>query len=298
MHSSGWAHGGVFVRVALAIVAAGCGTEASSPSKSSSNTQGTSEGDICCTFPGSNPPAAWPQPNCQPPPSCGTPPNGPCDSYCQQPTCTTASYQCTGAGCGSTCLASGEWAIYACSSSNLTVEDPTTGAQPVEPAPGCCSGSATVHHNGLAYCNPVGGGPTPTVCESDQDCAEGNSAYPSCAPEYDAGVGLLSAPSGVSTFYCVADDGQPYDGCAGTFTTCSGVFDCWTIQSWSASSGNNGPMELCALSCNVDADCNQPGVACCDTTGVACSNDVEECDGNGACNNTSCAGACLPCGSF
>ncbi len=118
-------------------------------------------------------------------------------------------------------------------------------------------------------------------CTSNAACA-GLTARPSCAPNNN-GAGLVDTP-----YLCQPDDAAAFHGCTGSLTNCSGSYDCWT----------NGHGEFCTLSCNVDADCGQPGVACCDTT-ATCSNSASHCNSNPgvSCGTfSSCAGACVPCG--
>jgi hypothetical protein len=106
-----------------------------------------------------------------------------------------------------------------------------------------------------------------------QVCTSGTSSSCYCAPN-DDGSELVDSP-----FICKADDGAAYHACVGLTVTCSSPYDCWTTSYG----------EFCTNSCNVDSDCGDTGVACCDTSGVSCSNDFGGC---------AASGACLPCGSF
>ena len=126
-----------------------------------------------------------------------------------------------------------------------------------------------------------------TVCASSADCTSDNST-PACAPDGNA---QLIEEGGTDGFICRPSDGVGYDGCGGANNECRSPFDCWTAPEG----------QFCTLSCNVDADCGNPGIACCDTSSaVSCSNflGIHGCDTNPACTGGACAGACLPCGSF
>ena len=107
-------------------------------------------------------------------------------------------------------------------------------------------------------------------CTSRASCSR-NPGGPSCAP---SGTGGIITQRG---YVCRQDDGKPLHGCQLLANNgCDNGYDCWRDKK------NN---TVCTKSCNADADCGSPGVACCDKM-AACNRIVGMCGG---------AGACLPC---
>jgi hypothetical protein len=280
-----YAHSCRIAAVSMVLWFAGCGA-----GQSSSNHQ-----DQACTPNGS-------------PSTATAPPNDPGTDCCSQrayagmcadQNCTTNGGATTD---GTSCCAGNGATAGSPPNQNVLYCNPTPncvqpGQQPAyDDGTDCCSGEAYDDDdvgNGptqlIGKCQGVRGLPLP--CMTVADCPQPEDAAQACVP--------ASNPSGIisGSWICQENDGANYDGCSPTanignyeLNYCGAGFDCWAIP---------GNSEFCTTSCNVDADCGQPGVACCDT-GASCKNDVESCNSDGCMDggSGSCAGACITCGSF
>jgi hypothetical protein len=116
-------------------------------------------------------------------------------------------------------------------------------------------------------CDPENANRCVLTCTQKTSCS-GSPGGSYCAPAGRNGVITEKA------WLCRPDDGRPLHGCEFIANNgCDGGYDCWRDKL-----GN----EFCTRSCNVDADCGNPGVACCNKTAV-CNRIIGKCGGVGAC---------------
>lgn len=121
-------------------------------------------------------------------------------------------------------------------------------------------------------CDPENANKCVLGCTSAASC-NGNPGGKSCA---------LAGVNGVITVkgrICRPDDAKPLHGCRLVANNgCDNGYDCWR------DARNN---TVCTKSCNVNEDCGNPGIACCDASvNVTCNRLDGKCGGKGA---------CLPC---
>ncbi len=218
--------------------------------------------------------------------------NGVCSSgsRCQQGTpcgnvCCTGQQQCINSQCcipcGGACCSNGD----VCLNAQCCAANKVCGAT-------CCNDNADCITDGAGNkfcatkcsvskdcpanapcCGVIKGAtvclPNPTMqnsysctCTIGSDCSSG-----ACAPLTN-GNDIVIGP-----YVCKPNNGQAWQGCEPGSGPCVGGYDCWK-------DGNGN--QFCTRSCNNDATCGNPGVACCNTQ-ATCHNDVLSCSGSGGC---------------
>lgn len=150
-----------------------------------------------------------------------------------------------------------------CAMYNLQTACPTVTRDFAAWKVGCCCGVDQT-------CDPERAFACVNTCSQRTSCS-GSPYGSACGLVGQAGV--IIAKQRV----CRPDDGGPFHGCKLLANNgCDNGYDCWRDRA------NN---LVCTTSCNSDADCKNPGVACCDKT-ATCNKII------GACGGT---GACMPC---
>lgn len=120
-------------------------------------------------------------------------------------------------------------------------------------------------------CDPDHGSACVSTCTRASGCS-GSQYGNSCAPIAQGGV--IAA----KVMVCRPDDGKAFHGCKFfSLTGCESGYECWKDARANL---------VCTKGCTTNADCGNPGVACCDRTATCAVTTPAKCSGTGA---------CLPC---
>ena len=155
-------------------------------------------------------------------------------------------------------IAAGKDPMQACGAWTINTTCPEVVATLAAAGSCCCDFDET--------CDPQQGNACVITCSTKTNC-DGAPGGSTCAPLSD-GQRITG-----QAMVCRPDDGKPYDGCDFPTAGCDNPFECWKDRT-----GN----EVCTKSCFSDADCGNPGVACCNHQ-ATCSKVIGACAGTGAC---------------